>query len=62
MSRHGDSPRNPRRDITHYLTQDIPVEVVSDWMNVNRDVLDKHYDQRTDPVKLEQRQGYLENI
>lgn len=51
-----------RGSITHYLTQDIPVEVVSDRMNVSRDVFDKHYDQRTEQVKLEQRRGYLENI
>lgn len=31
-------------------------------MNVGRDVLDKHYDRRSEEVKLEQRRGYLDNI
>jgi hypothetical protein len=31
-------------------------------MNVSRDVLDKHYDRRSEEVKLEQRRGYLDNI
>lgn len=51
-----------RGSITHYLTEDIPVEVVSDRMNVSRDVLDQHYDQRSEEVKLEQRRGYLDSI
>lgn len=57
------SPHAVRRgSITHYLTQDVPVEVVSDRMNVSRDVLDKHYDRRSEKVKLEQRREYLGNV
>lgn len=57
------SPHAIRRgSITNYLTKDVPVEVVSDRMNVSRDVLDQHYDKRSEEVKLEQRRGYLENI
>lgn len=51
-----------RGSITHYLTKDVPVEVVSDRMNVSRDVLDQHYDRRSEEVKLEQRRGYLDDI
>jgi len=57
------SPHAIRRgSITHFLSQDVPVEIVGDRMNVSRDVLDKHYDKRTKEVKLEQRRGYLDNI
>lgn len=51
-----------RGSITHFLTEDVPVEVVSDRMDVSRKVLDKHYDKRSEEVKLEQRRGYLDEI
>lgn len=51
-----------RGSITHFLTNDVPVEIVGDRMDVSRKVLDKHYDQRSAEVKLEQRRGYLDNI
>lgn len=51
-----------RGSITHFLSQDVPVEIVGDRMNVSRDVLDEHYDQRSKEVKLEQRRGYLDNV
>ena len=51
-----------RSAITHYLTNDVPVEVVGERMNVSRDVVDKHYDERSEEVKVEQRRGYLDNI
>jgi integrase len=57
------SPHAIRRgSITHYLTEDVPTEVVSDRMNVSRDVLDQHYDRRSEEVKLEQRRGYLDEV
>jgi hypothetical protein len=31
-------------------------------MNVSPDVLDKHYDRRSEEVKVEQRRGYLESL
>jgi hypothetical protein len=31
-------------------------------MNVGQDVLDKHYDRRSEEVKVEQRRGYLEDV
>lgn len=51
-----------RRSITYHLSNDVPVEIVGDRMNVSRKVLDKHYDRRTEDVKLEQRRAYLDNI
>ena len=51
-----------RGSITHYLASDVPAEIVSDRMNVSRDVLDKHYDRRSEDVKLEQRREYLEEV
>jgi site-specific recombinase XerD len=57
------SPHAIRRgSITHYLSEDVPVEIVSDRMNVSRKVLDQHYDKRSEEVKLEQRRGYLDEI
>lgn len=57
------SPHAIRRgSITHFLSQDVPVEIVGDRMDVSRDVLDKHYDKRSEEVKLEQRRGYLDKI
>lgn len=51
-----------RGSITHFLTCDVPVEIVGDRLDVSRKVLDKHYDQRSAEVKLEQRRGYLDYI
>jgi len=57
------SPHDVRRgSITHYLTEDVPEKVVSDRMNVSKDVLDKHYDKRSEEVKVEQRREYLNDI
>lgn len=57
------SPHAIRRgSITHFLSQDVPVEIVGDRMDVSRDVLDKHYNKRSEEVKLEQRRRYLDKI
>ncbi|RDZ44687.1 integrase [Haloferax sp. Atlit-10N] len=57
------SPHAWRRGaITHHLTNDVPVEVVSDRMNVSPDVLEAHYDRRSEEVKVEQRRAYLEGL
>jgi site-specific recombinase XerD len=56
-------PHDVRRGaITHALTEDVPKPVVSDRMNVNEDVLDKHYDQRTEETRAEQRRQYLDDF
>jgi len=51
-----------RGAITHHLRQDVPEKVVSDRMNVSQDVLDEHYDRRTEDEKTEQRRKFLSNI
>jgi len=57
------SPHAIRRgSITHFLTNDVPVQIVSDRMDVNQKTLEKHYDRRSPEVKLEQRRGYLDHI
>jgi len=56
-------PHDVRRGaITYWLSEDVPKQVVSDRMNVNEDVLDKHYDQRTEATRAEQRRQYLDDV
>lgn len=51
-----------RGGITHYLANDVPEATVSKRANVNPDVIEQHYDQRTAKEKMEQRRQYLDNI
>ena len=56
------SPHPIRRgSITYHLQSDTPERVVRDRMDVGMDVLDRHYDQRTEREKVEQRRRYLPN-
>ena len=48
-----------RGAITHHLQKETPERFVSERMNVSLDVLEKHYDQRTEKEKLQQRRQYL---
>lgn len=58
-----ESPHAIRRgSITHFLSEDIPEKVISDRMNVKSDTLDKHYDKRSEEVKVEQRRSYIDDI
>jgi integrase len=45
--------------ITAHLLDDVPVEIVSDRMNVSQKVLDRHYDRRDKRQKMEQRRKFL---
>lgn len=55
------SPHTIRRSsITYWLLQDVPEEAVSDRMNVNKEVIDQHYDKRTPSEKMKQRRDYFE--
>jgi integrase len=51
-----------RGSITHSLNNDIPDKVVSDRANVSPEVIEQHYDRRSEREKMEQRREYLDNI
>lgn len=54
------SPHPIRRgSITYHLQEDTPETVVSDRMDVGLDVLDRHYDERSEREKVQQRRQYL---
>jgi len=57
------SPHSIRRgSLTYQLRRGVPEEIVSDRCNVSRDVLDQHYDRRTDREKMEQRREFLDKL
>ncbi|WP_312909135.1 tyrosine-type recombinase/integrase [Natronosalvus caseinilyticus] len=57
------SPHAIRRGaITHWLKSEWPDHAVSDRANVSREVLEVHYDQRSESEKMEQRRQYLDTI
>lgn len=57
------SPHDVRRGaITHWLSKDIPKDVVGDRANVKGDVLDRHYDKRAETTKAEQRRRHFEGV
>jgi site-specific recombinase XerD len=57
------SPHAIRRGaITQHLSEDVPEKIVSDRMNVGLDVLEKHYDRRTEREKADQRRDYLDDV
>ena len=51
-----------RGAITQHLRRDVPEKVVSDRCNVSSDVLDKHYDRRTEEEKAEQRRQFVDGL
>jgi site-specific recombinase XerD len=57
------SPHAIRRgSITNNLNDGMPEKVVSDRANVSSEILEHHYDQRTEREKMEQRRQYLSNL
>jgi integrase len=57
------SPHAVRRGaITRLLSHDIPEKVISDRASTSVDVLSKHYDERTEHEKMQQRRDYLTDI
>lgn len=54
------SPHGIRRgSITDHLRNGTPQEVVTDRANVSKDILDQHYDERTEREKMEIRREFL---
>jgi len=57
------SPHAIRRGaITHWLREDVPKPAIGDRADVSADVLDAHYDERSEREKMEQRRAFLETI
>lgn len=57
------SPHGIRRgSITMHLREGTPEQVVSDRMNVSRDILEKHYDMRTEREKADVRREFIEDL
>lgn len=54
------SPHTIRRSsITKWLSEDVPMEAVSDRMNAKEDTLEKHYDKRSEMGKMKQRKEHF---
>lgn len=57
------SPHTVRRGaLTHWLSADIPEPAVGARGNVSTEVLEKHYDRRSEREKMEQRRKYLDQV
>lgn len=57
------SPHDVRSGrVTHYRREDVPRQVVQDRLNASEDILDRHYDRRTDLEQAEQRSDYLPDL
>jgi site-specific recombinase XerD len=57
------SPHDIRRgSITYALKNDVPEKVVGDRMDVSSNVLEKHYDKRSEEDKAEQRREFMEYL
>lgn len=55
------SPHDVRRGaISHLLTEQTPVRAISDRADVSKQVLDEHYDVRSEKEKVETRREYFE--
>jgi len=48
--------------VTFYRREDIPRRVVEDRLNAIEDVLNRHYDRRSDREQAEQRSDFLADL
>ena len=56
------SPHGVRRgSITKHLRDKTPTDIVTERVNVSKDVLAKHYDQRTEREKMQIRREFIED-
>jgi integrase len=51
-----------RGSITHSLNNEMPDKVVSDRANVSPEVIEQHYDRRSERERMEQRREYLDDL
>nr|WP_328764250.1 site-specific integrase [Halomicroarcula salinisoli] len=57
------SPHDVRSGrVTYYRREDVPRRVVKDRLNASEDILDRHYDRRTDREQAEQRSDFLPDL
>jgi integrase len=57
------SPHDVRSGrVTYYRREDVPRRIVKDRLNASEDILDRHYDRRSDREQAEQRSDFLPDI
>jgi len=57
------SPHDVRSGrVTFYRREDVPRRVVKDRLNASEDILDRHYDRRSDREQAEQRSDFLPDL
>ncbi|MFD1586168.1 site-specific integrase [Halorientalis brevis] len=57
------SPHDVRSGrVTYYRREDVPRRVVKDRLNASEDILDRHYDRRSDREQAEQRSNHLPDL
>ncbi|QIO24290.1 site-specific integrase [Haloarcula sp. JP-L23] len=57
------SPHDVRSGrVTYYRREDVPRRIVKDRLNASEDILDRHYDRRSDREQAEQRSDFLPDL
>ena len=57
------SPHDVRSGrVTYYRREDVPRRIVKDRLNASEDILDRHYDRRSDREQAEQRSRFLPDL
>jgi site-specific recombinase XerD len=56
-----EPPHSARKaSITYWRQRDTPAQQVGERANVNQDIIEKHYDKRTDQKKMDQRKDFFD--